>query len=71
MTRALVLSSGLGAAAYQIGALQHLLQERRWHFDVCAGTGLGAINAAGVACGEFAALQTFWQHIGWRKFDRL
>ena len=67
MTRALVLSSGLGAAAYQIGALRHLLHDRRLHFDVCAGSGLGAINAAFVACGEFAALQVFWQSIGWRK----
>lgn len=67
MTRALVLSSGLGSAAYQIGALRHLLQERRLHFDVCTGTGLGAINAAFVACGEFTALHDFWQHIGWRK----
>ncbi|MBP7689214.1 MAG: patatin-like phospholipase family protein [Thermoflexales bacterium] len=67
MTRALVLSSGLGTAAYQIGALRHLLQERHLHFDVCAGSGLGAINAAFIACGEFNALQSFWQHIGWRK----
>jgi predicted acylesterase/phospholipase RssA len=67
VTRALVLSSGLGSAAYQIGTLRHLLDDRRLHFDVCAGTGLGAINAAFVACGEFSALQDFWQHIGWRK----
>ncbi len=67
MTRALVLSSGLGAAAYQIGALRHWINERHLHFDVCAGSGLGAINAAFVACGEFAALQSLWQRIGWRK----
>ena len=68
MTRALVLSSGLGAAGYQIGALRHLLHDRHLHFDVCAGSGLGAINAAFVACGEFDALLHFWQGIGWRKF---
>lgn len=67
MTRALVLSSGLGTAAYQIGALRHLINERHLHFDVCAGSGLGAINAAFIACGEFAALDRFWQHIGWRR----
>lgn len=67
MTHALVLSSGLGAAAYQIGALRQLVHDRRLHFDVCAGSGLGAIAAAFVACGEFPALQAFWQSIGWRK----
>lgn len=67
MTRALVLSSGLGSAAYQIGALRHLLQDRHLHLDVCAGSGLGAINAAFVACGEFDALQSFWQHLSWQK----
>lgn len=68
MTRALVLSSGLGAAGYQIGALRQWLNDRHWHFEVCAGSGLGAINAAFVACGEFDALLHFWQGIGWRKF---
>jgi predicted acylesterase/phospholipase RssA len=67
VTRALVLSSGLGSAAYQIGALRHLLKDRHLHFDVCAGSSLGAINAAFIACNEFAALQTLWQNIGWRK----
>lgn len=67
MTHTLVLSSGLGAAGYQIGALRQLLNDRHLHFDVCAGSGLGAINAAFVACGEFDALLHFWQGIGWRK----
>lgn len=67
MTRALVLSSGLTWAAYQIGALRHLIGERQLRFDLCAGSGMGAIHAAFVACGEFQALREFWQHIGWRR----
>lgn len=67
MKRALVLSSGLASVAYPIGALRHLIGERHFTFDLCAGTGWGAITAAFVACGEFEALDNFWQHIGWRK----
>lgn len=67
MTRTLVLSSGLTGAAYQIGALRHLVGERQMHFDLCAGSGFGAVHAAFVACGEFEALYDFWQHIGWRR----
>ena len=67
MTRALVLSSGLTWTAYQIGALRHLIVERQLHFDLCAGSGIVAIHAAFVACGEFNVLHDFWQHIGWRR----
>ncbi len=63
MKRALVLNSGLSWTAYQIGALQHLINERALHFDICAGTGIGAVSAAFVACGEFAALQAGWKRI--------
>ena len=71
MTRALVLSSGMTWAAYQIGALRHLIGERQLRFDLCAGTGMGAIHAAFAACGEFEALSEFWQHIGWRRLVAL
>lgn len=71
MRRALVLSSGLPGAAYQMGALRHLVGERQLHFDLCAGSGFGAIHAAFVACGEFAALIDFWQHMGWRRLVAL
>ncbi len=67
MKRALVLNSGLSWTAYQIGALRHLVIDRAFHFDMCAGTGIGAVSAAFVACGEFAALETFWKQIRLRQ----
>ncbi len=67
MKRALILSSGAGWGAYHIGALQYLLQDEKIQFNLCAGTGIGAMNAAFVACGEFHALEQFWQKIGWTK----
>src|SRR5205807_3796519 len=67
MKRALVLNSCISWAAYQVGALRHLVGDRAMHFDLCAGTGMGAMNAALVACGEFLALEAFWKHIGLRR----
>ena len=67
MKRALVLNAGSSWAAYQIGALRHLITERAMTFDLYAGTGTGAMNAALVACGEFPALEAFWQRIGLRQ----
>jgi predicted acylesterase/phospholipase RssA len=71
MKRALVLNAGLSWTAYQIGALRHLIVDRAMHFDVCAGTGTGAVNAAFVACGEFVALEAFWKGIGLRRLVAL
>ena len=67
MTRALLLNSGLAWAAYQAGALHHLVVDRRLRFDLCAGTGLGAVNAALVACDEMKALHTFWRNFSLRR----
>lgn len=67
MTRALLLNSGLAWAAYQAGALRHLVLDRRMHFDLCAGSGLGALNAALVACDELEALDSFWRNFSWRR----
>lgn len=67
MTRALVLNACSSWAAYQVGALRHLVVERGLHFDLCAGTGIGAMNAALVGCGQVAALERFWRHIGLRR----
>jgi predicted acylesterase/phospholipase RssA len=61
MRRAIVLNSGLSWGAYQVGALRFLMGDRKMHFDLCAGTGLGALNAALVACNEYEALQLLWQ----------
>lgn len=69
MKRALVLNAGASWCAYQVGALRHLLEARRWHFDLLAGTGIGAMNCAFVACGQFAALESFWS--GLRLTDLL
>ncbi len=67
MNNALILNSGSSWAAYQIGALRKLVEEERLHFDICAGTGIGAMNAAFIACGEWEALKVFWQRINKRK----
>jgi predicted acylesterase/phospholipase RssA len=63
MTRALVLNAGASWCAYQVGALRQLVDERRYHFDICAGTGIGAMNAAFVACGRLPALDEFWARL--------
>jgi predicted acylesterase/phospholipase RssA len=67
MKRTLVLNSGASWAAYHIGALEFLVEEQNLSFDCCAGTGIGAMNAAFVACDAFAALKEFWHDIGWFK----
>lgn len=67
MNKALVLNSGSSWAAYQIGVLKKLIIEDQLHFDLCAGTGIGAMNAAFIACGEWEALDEFWHDIGTRK----
>jgi len=67
MNNALILNSGSSWAAYQIGALKKLVEEEHLHFDICAGTGIGAMNAAFIACGEWEALKVFWQRINKRK----
>lgn len=64
MTRALVLNAGAAWCSYQLGALRHLVGERSMQFDLCAGTGLGAMNAAFVACGRLGALEEFWDDLG-------
>jgi predicted acylesterase/phospholipase RssA len=71
MKRALVLNAGLSWTAYQIGALRHLIVDRAMHFEMCAGTGTGAMNAAFVACGEFVALEAFWKSIRLRRLVSL
>jgi predicted acylesterase/phospholipase RssA len=68
--RALVLNAGAAWAAYQVGALRHLVGERRTDFDLLAGTGTGAMNAAFVACGEFEALVDLWRRMTARRLVR-
>jgi NTE family protein len=68
--RALVLNAALGWGAYQAGAIRHLVVERGLRFDLCAGTGIGAMNAALVACGAVGALEEFWSHARLRSLLR-
>ncbi|MGH2899125.1 MAG: patatin-like phospholipase family protein, partial [Solirubrobacteraceae bacterium] len=70
MRRALVVNAGASWAAYQIGALRHLVRDKTMRFDVCVGAGIGAMNAACVACGAFDALDEFWSDIGWLSLLR-
>lgn len=70
MKRALVLNAGLSWAAYQAGAIRHLVVEQGLRFDLCAGTGIGAMNAALVACGAVPALDDFWDSVRLRKLLR-
>ena len=60
MARALVLNAGAAWCAYQVGAIRHLVGERGMRYDICAGTGIGAMNAAFVACGQHEVLDEYW-----------
>lgn len=62
MTRALVLNAGSSWAAYQIGALGWVARKEP-SFDLVAGTGIGAMNGAFVACGQLEALEESWSRI--------
>lgn len=70
MRRALVLNAGSSWAAFQVGALRHLVDDRELEFDVHVGTGIGAMHAAFVACGEFEALARAWGRMGLRQLVR-
>jgi NTE family protein len=47
--RALVLSGGGAKGAFQLGAVDHLVNDRGLDFDVVAGVSVGALNAAVLA----------------------
>lgn len=68
--QALVLGGGLAWCAYQVGALRYLVAERALEFDLVAGTGMGALNAAMVACGRFEPLKRFWDDLTLRTLLR-
>jgi predicted acylesterase/phospholipase RssA len=61
MTDALVLNARSSWAAFQVGALRYVVGERGRRFQLHAGTGIGAMNAAFVACGELPALDAWWR----------
>jgi predicted acylesterase/phospholipase RssA len=70
VTRALVLDAGSSWAAYQVGALGKIVRDQDDAFDLYAGTGIGAMNAAFVACGALGALEDLWDGIGLRALVR-
>lgn len=67
--RALVLSGGGAKGAYQVGALERLVQDGN-DYDVVCGVSIGALNAAvfcshpvGYAHAAVAALKLAWTHV--------
>lgn len=65
--RALVLNAASSWGAYQVGALRHLVGDRKLRFDLCAGTGIGAMNAALVACDKLEVLEEWWRRVSLRR----
>ena len=70
MRDTLLLNAGASWAAYQIGAIEHIVGERGITFDSYVGCGIGAMNAALLACGEYDALIGFWNSISTRRLVR-
>lgn len=62
MKRGLVLEGGGGKGAFQAGAIK-ALYEAGYRFDAVAGTSVGALNAAALACGRVAEVLRFWECI--------
>lgn len=58
MKRALVLSGGGNKGAFEVGALQYLIQNYRLGFDLFSGTSVGALNCAYLAQGNDLIAQT-------------
>jgi len=64
MRRALVLSGGGAKGAWQVGACEHLIAERRYWFDVISGVSAGAVNAAALApAGDPDGLERELEHL--------
>ena len=61
---ALVLSGGGFKGAFQVGALEHLMQQapadKPLHFDLIAGISAGSINGALLAANRFEQLKEYW-----------
>ena len=64
---ALVLSGGGFKGAFQVGALEHLMQQaptdHPLHFDLIAGISAGSINGALLAANRFEELKNYWQEL--------
>jgi predicted acylesterase/phospholipase RssA len=70
MSEALLLNAGASWAAYQVGAIEHLVGERRMRFDAYIGCGIGAMHAALLACGAYERIGPFWDSISTWKLVR-
>jgi predicted acylesterase/phospholipase RssA len=67
---ALLLNAGASWAAYQAGAIEQLVGERRMRFDTYVGCGIGAMHAALLACGAYERIGPFWDSISTWKLVR-
>lgn len=72
--RALVLSGGGSKGAYQVGALQWLLRNKAYKYDLLCGVSVGALNSAILSMHEIGqekaaaqALTNIWQNISDEK----
>lgn len=62
--KALVLSGGGAKGAFQVGALEVLLDHPHYrHFDVICGISVGALNGTMLAMGKFDALMSVWEQV--------
>ncbi len=65
---ALVLAGGAARGAYEVGVIEHVVEEvaatlgHEIHFDILCGTSVGALNACGLAA---------WAHEGRRAIKRM
>lgn len=60
MKTALVLSGGGAKGAFQVGALDYLINEKKVNFDIVCGVSVGALNASMVAQGDYDTLKEIW-----------
>ncbi|MEM1410703.1 MAG: patatin-like phospholipase family protein, partial [Pseudomonadota bacterium] len=58
---AVVLSGGGAKGAFQVGALDALIQDKGVNFETAVGTSTGAIQAAAVAQDDMGRLLGFWR----------
>jgi predicted acylesterase/phospholipase RssA len=70
MSDALLLNAGASWAAYQVGAIEQLVGQRRMRFDHYVGCGIGAMHAALLACGAYEPIAPFWDAISTWKLVR-
>ena len=67
MKLGLFLTPGAARTAYQVGAVQALVEDGGLRFDVVAASSVGALNGAFTVTGQVNRLATLWS--GWRNRD--